>query len=177
MKAQQNLLRDNILLRGLERKDIDLLWQLRSDPQVLTYIKRDPPKEKADVEAFYQKIEEAVDKGISYYWVVTTHSHSPEDELLGTICLWNITADGKCGEIGYELLPVHQGKGIMSAALKMVLSFAFDILKLELVEAYTHKDNQASQKLLSRFDFILDPSIKDEYVEENIVFRKRNPGK
>ena len=35
-------------------------------------------------------------------------------EMIGSICLWNFTDNQKSAEIGYDLSPKYQRKGIMN---------------------------------------------------------------
>ena len=68
--------------------------------------------------------------------------------MIGTISLWKFSEDKKTAEVGYDLNPVFHNKGIMTEALNCVLKYGFTQLQLDKIEAYTHKENQASRKLL-----------------------------
>lgn len=56
-------------------------------------------------------------------------------------------------EIGYELLPDFQGKGIMQEAISKVIDFGILHIGLNSIEAYTHSKNQSSTRLLEKFNF------------------------
>ena len=58
----------------------------------------------------------------------------------------------KC-EIGYELLTNFQGQGIMKEALEKVIDYAFNTIKVKKIEAFFHRDNQRSIKLLEKLSF------------------------
>lgn len=92
------------------------------------------------------------------------------DKVVGTICLWNISVESKTGEVGYDLMPEYQGKGIMDEALGAVLKYAFNFVKFKTIEAYTHKDNSSSINLLERNKFTYE-------IDEgnNKVFKLDNP--
>ncbi len=73
--------------------------------------------------------------------------------MVGTICLFDISdEDDKC-EIGYELLANYQGQGIMKEAAEKIIEYGVQTIGLKRIEAFTHKDNQSSTKLLDKFDF------------------------
>ena len=73
--------------------------------------------------------------------------------MVGTICLFCFSDEaGKC-EIGYELLTEFQGQGIMKEALEKVIDYAFNTINVQQIEAFFHKDNQASKKLLEKLSF------------------------
>jgi len=81
---------------------------------------------------------------------------------VGTICLFDISKDTKCIEIGYELMPKFQGQGIMKEALQSVIDFVFQTLKLNTILASTHFENQNSIALLSKFDFVKSAQSNSE---------------
>jgi ribosomal-protein-alanine N-acetyltransferase len=75
------------------------------------------------------------------------------DKLIGTICLFDFSGDNLKAEIGYELLPDFQGKGIMQEAISKVINFGIQHIGLNSIEAYTHAENQSSTRLLEKFNF------------------------
>jgi ribosomal-protein-alanine N-acetyltransferase len=55
--------------------------------------------------------------------------------FIGSICFWNITADEDCAEIGYDLLPLFHGQGIMQEATKAIIKYGFEGMKLNKIVA------------------------------------------
>ncbi len=162
---------ERLLLRELQDSDESALFALRSDERVNRYIGRPAPKETAEVRAFIEKIRDGVSRNENLYWAITLNV---DPALIGTICLWNFSADKKNGELGYELFPGFQGKGIMNEAIGRVIRFAFDELNMEHLEAFTHRDNEASARLLRRYGFQWKSERKDEWNADNLVFVLQN---
>ena len=79
------------------------------------------------------------------------------------------------GEIGYGLAPDYFGKGYMSETFAEVLDYGFGELNIQLIEAYTHKENDASKNLLERNGFHFCPNRKDEDNSTNAIFEMNNP--
>jgi ribosomal-protein-alanine N-acetyltransferase len=73
--------------------------------------------------------------------------------FVGTICLFGFSDEKDVCEIGYELLTNFQGQGIMKEASEKVIDYAFNTIKVQKIEAFIHKDNQSSIKLLERSSF------------------------
>jgi len=73
--------------------------------------------------------------------------------LIGTICLFGFSDENDKCEIGYELLTNFQGQGIMREALEKVIDYAFNTIKVKKIEAFFHRDNQRSIKLLEKLSF------------------------
>jgi ribosomal-protein-alanine N-acetyltransferase len=83
--------------------------------------------------------------------------------------LWTLNEVENKAEVGYELIPEYQGKGISQEALSAAIEFGFNTLQLGKIEAYTHKENLASIKLLGKLNFVrdLDEERKIDYSVEN----------
>ncbi|MFT5915665.1 MAG: ribosomal-protein-alanine N-acetyltransferase [Bacteroidia bacterium] len=90
--------------------------------------------------------------------------------MIGSICLWNFSEDRKIAETGYDLSPKFQGRGLMSEALKAILEFGFQNLNLDLIEAYTQKNNESSRKMLEKNMFKLAMNRKDEENSANLIY-------
>lgn len=165
---------ERLVLRQLVNEDVDTLYQLRTDENVNKYLDRPVPENIEEVRTFINKITKAIEENKSIYWVIAMKS---KPEPIGTICLWNFSADGKEAETGYELSPSFQGQGIMKEAFSRVMDYGFNILGLKAIEAYTHRGNLASTKLLEKHRFRLEENRKDDDNPDNIIFRLSNPSR
>jgi ribosomal-protein-alanine N-acetyltransferase len=103
-------------------------------------------------------------------WIYWAICFKDNPKLISTTCLWNLNTDENKAEVGYELAPEHQGKGIAKEALTKIIKFGFDMMQLAKIEVYTHKENSASKKLLEKFGF-----VRDVYEESKIDFPVENP--
>ncbi len=142
---------ERLTLRQLSIADAPSIFELRSDSEINKYLDRAPSKTIDDAVGFIQKIVEMVNRGESLYWVVTL---TESGEFVGAIGLFGFSDAQDACEIGYELLPRFQGRGIMSEAVEKVLEYATQGLNVQKIEAFTHKDNQNSTRLLTRLGFV-----------------------
>jgi len=163
----QEIKTERLLLRKLKNSDWEMISFLRSDKEVNQFVKRPTAKTKEKAIEFISKINNGIDQQHLFYWAITKND---TDQTIGTICLWNFSKDQKTAEIGFDLSPKFQGKGIMTECLKSTLNFGFKKLNLDLVTAYTNKENESSKKVLERngFKFVVDK--KDEHDQDNIVY-------
>lgn len=159
---------ERLHLRLLKETDDKEIFAIRSDEEVNRYLGRKPPAAMEDARNFITKVLNNINEGNSYYWAITP-KETPA--LIGTICIWNISEDRKVAELGYELHPSQQGKGIMTEVLKAVIDFAFTKAGFTTLEAYTHKDNHSSTRLLINHGFRLQ-SDRKEPDNENIIIYK-----
>ena len=154
-------------MRQFNLKDAEQVLFLRSDSEVNKFIKRQTPQEIQDAIDFVNKIEQTYKQRENVNWVITVKN---DPKMIGSICLWNFSADRKTAEVGYDLNPSFQNKGIMTEALKEVLQFGFYSLKLNKIVAFTHRENENSKKLLTKNRFILQEDETDPDNEDNIIF-------
>jgi ribosomal-protein-alanine N-acetyltransferase len=141
---------ERLTLRKLEIADEQEIFTLRSDNEINKFLNRERAKTIDDARSFINKINENINKNDSVYWAI---NFSDKNKLIGTICLFGFSDENDQCEIGYELLTNFQGQGIMSEALKKVIDYAFNIIKVKKIEAFFHRDNQNSIKLLQNFSF------------------------
>jgi ribosomal-protein-alanine N-acetyltransferase len=158
---------ERLILRCLELSDDQLLFKLRSNENVNKYIVRTKQKDIKEIRAFISKIKDEINNNEWIYWVI---SLKDDPTLIGDICLWNFSDEKTVAEIGYELDPAFQGKGIMSEALKKIIKYGFMEIELQSIEAYTHKKNDNSTKLLQKYNFIRDAEQIDKENTDNIIF-------
>lgn len=158
-----------LVLRPLKDEDKQAIFTLRSSDIVGRYIDRPKQQHIDEAGAFIEKIKKGYVENNAYYWVLSLENN---DVLIGTICLWNISEDKTVAEVGYEMLPEYYGKGYMQEALQAICTYGFNVMKLMAIEAFTHRDNTSSKKLLERNGFTLCESRIDEDVETNVVYRK-----
>ncbi len=164
-----------LFLRNIEESDCEEVLFLRSDKTINKFIER-PENRKtkniSDALKFIKELKEYIENNTSIAWGITLKNDS---KIIGTICLWNFSQDNKIAEVGYDLNPQFQGKGIMNEALQSILEFGFINLNLASIEAYTHQANESSKKLLERNKFELIEGKQDKQNLNNIIYEIEKP--
>lgn len=151
----------NLLLRKLTEEDADKIFELRSDKSAAKYLDRPLCNSKEEALEFIKKIIDSYSEGGVYYWAVCLKE---EKELAGTVCLWNISYEESEADIGFELLSGFQGRGIMQEAVDKVIDFAFNILKLKIINGEVDPGNTRSIKLMEKKGFTIKdtPAVPDK---------------
>lgn len=140
-------------LRQLKKEDANEIFILRSDESVNKFLDRQKAETIEDALQHIDKINTGINANENIQWAITLKDNPV---LIGTISLWNIVKEKDCAEIGYELLPQFQGKGIMQEALSKVLVYVFENLKFKTIEAWLTADNLRSIRLLEKNNFRRD---------------------
>lgn len=162
---------ERLQLRQLKKADAPIIFFLRSNAEVNKYVKRPTPKSMDDVLAFITKINKGIEENEWIYWCITLKNNPT---VIGTISLWHFSKDKTIAEVGYDLHPDYQQKRIMSEALNCVLNYGFNTLNFKEIEAFTHRNNEASKKLLVNNKFTYTKNRKDEDNLDNRIFTVQN---
>ena len=154
---------ERLKLRKLKWEDQQALYELHSDKENRKYISSLPPESIQDTRKFIDKILSGIEKNDWIYWVISSIT---DNQLVGTICLWDFSEDKYMAELGYELLPRFQGKGFMAESVKKVEQYAFEELHLRLLEGYTHRENEASARLLTKLCYHINEEKSKKHNEK-----------
>jgi len=162
---------EQLVLRELLLSDQELIYSLRTNTEVIKYIDRPISRKDKNGLAFVERINNSIKNKDIFYWIISLKGSS---KLIGSICLWNFSSDKSIAEVGYELFPEYFRKGLMNEALIAVLDFGFNRIQFKTIEAFTHRDNLGSKKLLIKNDFVEDSTRVDADNLNNIIFIKTN---
>lgn len=146
-----NLSTERLNLRKMNDEDKNEIFALRSNENVSKYIDRPIAKSVDEALQYIEMINEGINRNDWILWAITEKDN---DRLIGTICIWNFSKEEAKGEVGYELSPKYQGKGIMQEAITAVTKYGFDRLKLKTIEGYVDQENKKSIQLLEKNQFI-----------------------
>lgn len=166
---------ERLTLRKIEESDSDVVLFLRSDKTINKFIHRPEnrrTKNIPDAIKHIRKLNTEIENNKSFSWGITLKNYKG---IIGTICLWNFSKNRKVAEVGYDLNPAFQRKGLMSEALKKVVNFGFNDIGLDSIEAYTHIQNENSKNLLEKNGFKFLKERKDNDNLSNVVFEIKNP--
>jgi len=141
---------ERLVLRRLSIEDENEIYKLRSDPRGNKYIDRKPCETIEDARMFIENVDQNINENRLIYWAITMADSA---RLVGTIGLFHFSDEKNNCELGYELLSDFQRQGIMSEAVLRVIEYGVRTIGLEEIEAFTHKDNRNSIKLLEKCGF------------------------
>jgi ribosomal-protein-alanine N-acetyltransferase len=146
-------------LRMVKEADVNDVFMLRSDAEVMKYIPRPLAIDLQDALNHIEVINRGLAANQSINWAITEKGN---DRLIGMICLVNIQPENYRTEVGYILNREFHGKGIMDEALKAVIAYAFNTLKFHSLEALIDPLNTASENVLKRNSFVKEAHFKEK---------------
>lgn len=150
-----------LLLRAITPDDTERIYQLRTDPSTMRFLDRAPLASKAEAALLIKRIADSALLNDGITWGICLLENKAE--IIGTIGFWRIDKEHHRAEIGYMLLPAFFRNGYMTEAMKAVLHFGFNTLKLHSIEANINPANTASEVLLQHHGFIKEAHFKENY--------------
>jgi ribosomal-protein-alanine N-acetyltransferase len=135
-----------LTLRPFKPHDLNDLYEIRSDPDVMRYIGSGKPES-------IEQVRTALNKILSHWeghgfgrWAAIDKER---DKLIGW-CGLSYLEDTEDVEIGYGIAKSHWGKGLTSEAAAAVIKWGFEDLGLDHIVAVAWPDNVISRRVMDR---------------------------
>jgi RimJ/RimL family protein N-acetyltransferase len=150
-----------LLLRHLALSDLDDLFALYSDPDVVRYI----PDAPRTLDETREDLE----------WFMNGHPKFPELGLWGTIHKETAQFIGRCGllpwkidgrdevEVAFALSKAYWGQGLATEVAQALVRYGFEHLRLSRLICVIERENQASIRVASKIGMTFEKEAKDEY--------------
>lgn len=141
---------DRLLLRAVTPDDAPAFRALLAIPEVTRYSNwPDAPSEERAGE-LVRGMAALFPDGRGCAWMIENRADSA---FIGAVRINYIHRDWQCGGVGYELHPSAWGRGLMTEALRAVVTCAHGRFALHQLDAWTLPDNTASARVLAKAGF------------------------
>ncbi len=150
-----------LLLRPLQTGDVDALFAVFGDAEVMRYWST-PPWTDAEAGAAMVALDQA--SGPDADWMRLGLVRRADDRLLGTCTLFDHQAHSRRCELGYALAREAWGQGLMHEALTAMLDHGFGAWNLNRVEADIDPRNRASARTLERLGFCREGLLRERWI-------------
>ena len=156
-----DLATERLLLRKITQADVPAVFYLRSDPQILEYLSKEPITAIKEAEDFITRITNDQENNDGILWGIAVKEDPAQ--LIGTICYWRLDKGHYRAEIGYALVPAFWKKGIMKEAIQTVLEYGFTVMGLHSIEGRISPQNIASAAVLESTGFVREAYFKEDF--------------
>ncbi len=165
------------ILREKQASDVADFFNYYTDPEVNKYIISYIPRtfEEARMEVNYWKNVFYNDDGI--YFAIAKKA---TNQLIGSIGFSSHIKHHHRIELSYDLAKDYWHQGIMTKAIKAVSEYCFEKMAINRIEAFIHKNNIHSLKLLEKCGFTQEGLLRqhrfhiDKYVDVFIFSLLKN---
>ncbi len=137
---------ETVLMRPLEARDSSAILDLAAAPEIAanTFVPHPYPPEAAS--EFIQKGQEGWRSGEAYVFGIIEKSSQRFSGCMGI----HPAPEHNRAEVGYWIGLPFWGRGLATAALRLLLQFGFETLKLNRVEAGHFDYNPASGRVMQK---------------------------
>ena len=133
-------------LRHVFRADVPDLTEAASDPRVTRYEPWGPYTEE-ETAGLVENILKQMETGLCAEWAI---ERKEDAKVLGLIHLNNVDFFHRSAEIGYWIQRKAWNCGYGTEAVKAIIDYAMNTLRMDEVVAICHPDNTASIRVLEK---------------------------
>jgi len=144
-----------LILRDINEQDADDIFEYASSPNVGPNAGWKPHESKKET----LEVMKAVFLDQDGIWGIVLRENG---KMIGSVGLIKDPKreNDRTRMLGYAIGDGHWGKGIMTEAVKAVLRFGFEELKLDLISAYCYPFNERSRNVLKKCGFRCEGTLK-----------------
>lgn len=141
---------DRLILRPFNDDDTDAVFGLRSDSEMMRFIREPQPRDEA---ANWMKL-------VSSRWATERIGlcaviEKASGDVIGWCGLWRLPETDEV-EIGYAIAAKFWRKGLASEAAEKILAYGFGDLTLEKIVAVARPENTASRRVMEKLGMRYD---------------------
>ena len=142
-----------LFIRPMNDNDIDSIFAMRGDPNIMRYI-REPQLRREEAVSWTNLVSSRWrEEKIGFCAVFEKASK----KFIGWCGLWRLKETGEI-EVGYAVMKDFWGRGYASEAAEAFLSYGFERLNLEKIVAVAVPENAGSRRVMEkigmRFDYV-----------------------
>jgi RimJ/RimL family protein N-acetyltransferase len=141
---------NNILLRALRPDDATRLLELYGDPVVMRHTDERPFPDLDTVDLMLESVRSLLANGESLEWAIALKDG---DVLIGTCGLHSFDWATSTAEVGCLLMRSEWGKHYMSEAVRLLMGYAGNVLRLRRLKADVSAENHRSQRLFDSLGY------------------------
>ena len=149
---------DRLLLRQITSQDSEALFEIYSNKEVMLYFDdRGAFESLSEAEDMAKGYENGIKNRAEIRWGIVLKETG---KLIGTCGFHAISDYDKRVEVGYDLNREYWGQKIMTEALSLIISFAFEVSDVNRIEAFVEPPNTGSRTLLEKLGFTMEGTLR-----------------
>lgn len=138
---------ERLILRRILPSDLNDVYDYASNPSVSRFLLWYPHESKKRTVQYLRLLDKKYKKAEFYDWGVVNKS---DGRLIGTCGFTSFDLVNNSAEVGYVLNYAYWGQGLAAEATRAVITFAFEILQVNRVEANFMPENSGSRRVLEK---------------------------
>ena len=155
-----SLTTNRLLLRQIQPADAEDLYVTFSDEEAMQFYGHEPHRSIDETRALIDQIQARYARREAIRWGITLKG---EEHVIGSCGFHHFDVGFHRAETGYELQRTFWGQGLMSEAVSAILTYGFDFMSLQRVEAIIDIVNERSKGLLLKLGFSYEGNLRQRY--------------
>ncbi|SNZ17519.1 ribosomal-protein-alanine N-acetyltransferase [Terribacillus aidingensis] len=148
---------ERLRLRKVTAADADAIFAYGSDSAVSEFVTWNTHQSIDDTQQFLDIILSLYENHQAVFWGI---EHKEQKQLIGTINYVSWNQKDHVGEIGYVMARPYWGNGYMAEAAKEVITFGFERMKLERIQAKCIAENEGSEKVMQKSGMLFEGTLR-----------------
>lgn len=145
---------DNIRLRAIEPADLDFMYTIENDPAIWRVGNTLVPYSRHQIEQYILSSQHDLYSEKQLRLMIDLPLAENKKKTIGVIDLYDFDPQHQRAGVGIFVLPEEQEKGYATEALRLLIRYSFEILKLHMLHCNITADNTASIRLFEKAGFI-----------------------
>jgi RimJ/RimL family protein N-acetyltransferase len=156
-----------ITLRAPQERDIPEIFEGAQDPIIPIFTRIPSNYSMANAEFYVRERSPNTFANQTELQLAVEYGNGDDAQFAGAFSFHSMDLREHVAEIGYWLTAPMRGKGIGSAATKLLTQFGFESIGFERIEAVVNIENLASRKLLERSGYTLEGIMRKKSRKED----------
>jgi RimJ/RimL family protein N-acetyltransferase len=140
---------DRVTLRAWHAADVPAIVAMCRDPEVIRFTSVPVPYDADDARLWLDLHPARLAAGDGAAFAIT---EGDDDRPVGSIGV-RVLHDQGSAETGYHVVEEARGRGLATAALRLIAGWTFAVLPVARLQLTTHLDNPASQRVAEKAGF------------------------
>ncbi len=154
----QNLQSERLLLRQITVADVGEVFAMRSNKNIMKFIPRPLCTSHEEAMALIEMMQDKINTNEGINWAITIKG---DPKMIGFIGHYRIRWEHFRSEIGYMIAEEYNGRGLVTEAVKLMVDYGFNQMKMHSLEAVIDPENNASARVLEKNGFVKEGHFKE----------------
>ena len=154
---------ERFILRKIEISDAEQIYHYFSNDEVTKYYDLDTFTEMNEAIRLIENWNKRFLKKEGIRWGIATKG---TNKIIGSCGYHNWMREHDKAEIGFEVAPAYWRQGVIAEVIQPILTYGFNQMELNRIEAFYDPENIASKKSLDKAGFIYEGTLRKAAFEK-----------
>ena len=155
---------ERLVLRKILPSDYEDMYEYSSKNEVTRFLMWSCHPSSDYTKQYIEYLQGRYKIGDFFDWAIALKDSG---KMIGTCGFTKFDYSNNSAEIGYVLNPSYWGYGYCTEAVKRIIDFGFESLKLNRIEAKYIKENVMSRKVMERSGMLFEGTMKSAIYSKN----------